>query len=181
MENEVRQPASDLAPFRRAIDGFVVRLVDDAADWLVAHWLLLANAGVAVFALLPFVAPYLLSVGLHDLARVIYAAYSYTCHQLPERSYFVFGHQMAYCQRDTATYVAVFLAGLAFALRKDRRRTMSLKLYLLLILPLAVDGTTQLVGLRESTWLLRTISGGLFGAASAWLAYPFVQRAMEGS
>ena len=49
----------------------------------------------------------------------------------------------------------------------------------LLIIPLAVDGLTQLLGRRESDWLLRTITGGFFGAGAVWLAYPYLQDAMD--
>jgi uncharacterized membrane protein len=44
---------------------------------------------------------------------------------------------------------------------------------------MAVDGFTQLFGWRESDWLLRTITGCLFGMATVWLAYPYVQEAMD--
>jgi uncharacterized membrane protein len=44
---------------------------------------------------------------------------------------------------------------------------------------MAVDGITQLVGLRSSTWQLRTITGALFGLGSAWLALPYVEEAFQ--
>jgi uncharacterized membrane protein len=34
--------------------------------------------------------------GLHTLATALYALYSFTCHQLPQRSFFLFGEQPAY-------------------------------------------------------------------------------------
>ncbi len=39
------------------------------------------------------------------------------------------------------------------------------------------DGLTQLVGLRESNWELRTLTGALFGAAAVWFASPYVDDA----
>jgi uncharacterized membrane protein len=51
--------------------------------------------------------------------------------------------------------------------------------YALMLVPIAVDGTTQLIGWRESTWLLRLLTGGLFGMATVALAYPYVQEAMD--
>ncbi len=36
----------------------------------------------------------------------------------------------------------------------------------------ALDGLTQLVGWRESTWELRIATGVLFGIASGWFLYP---------
>jgi uncharacterized membrane protein len=35
------------------------------------------------------------------------------------------------------------------------------------------------VGWRESTWLLRSITGALFGFASVWLLYPRLEQAMQ--
>jgi hypothetical protein len=44
---------------------------------------------------------------------------------------------------------------------------------------MAIDGTTQLIGLRESDWLWRSITGALFGVGSVWLVYPYVEAAMR--
>ncbi|HXF63990.1 MAG TPA: DUF2085 domain-containing protein, partial [Caldilineaceae bacterium] len=62
---------------------------------------------------------------------------------------------------------------------RRRIRAPSLKVYLLFLIPIAVDGLTQLVGLRESNWWLRTLTGAIFGAASVWLAYPYIEDAMR--
>jgi hypothetical protein len=55
------------------------------------------------------------------------------------------------------------------------------------ILPIAVDGGSQLIAslplleipIRESVPALRTLSGTLFGIFNVWLAYPYVEEAME--
>ena len=49
---------------------------------------------------------------------------------------------------------------------------------MLFLIPIAIDGGTQLIGWRESNWFLRTVTGALFGFASVWLAYPYVEDAM---
>ena len=89
------------------------------------------------------------------------------------------GYKVALCQRDVAIYGSVFLAGLAYGLLRHRVRGISFKLYLILLIPLAVDGLTQMVGLHESNWWLRTVTGMIFGVASVWLIYPYVDDAME--
>jgi uncharacterized membrane protein len=91
------------------------------------------------------------------------------------------GYKIAFCERDLAIYVSILLAGLAYGLLRGRGHVHALpfKVYVLFLIPLALDGLTQLVGLRESNWWLRTITGGLFGAASVWLAYPLVDVAMR--
>jgi uncharacterized membrane protein len=91
------------------------------------------------------------------------------------------GYKVALCERDVAIYGSVFVAGLIFALlrRTSKVRAPSLKVYVLFLIPIAVDGFSQLFGLRESNWWLRTVTGAIFGVASAWLAYPYIEDAME--
>jgi len=91
------------------------------------------------------------------------------------------GYKVALCERDIAIYASVSLAGILFALVRRFRplRAPTLKVYVLFLIPIAVDGLTQLVGLRESNWWLRTLTGALFGIASVWLAYPYIEDAMQ--
>lgn len=167
------------------------------------HWLLAVNVLVAVFAGLPLLAPVLLASGFTDAAIAIYAAYQLVCHQWAFRSYFLFGpaieygpgvlsahvgpeamygfvgspelgYKVAFCERDVAIYLTVLLAGLAYGRYRERLPSLGLAGYALLILPMAIDGFTQLFGWRESTVELRTLTGALFGVASVWLIYPRV-------
>jgi len=188
-------------------------LADGIVLGIARHWLLLINTAVAIYLFLPLAAPVLVNAGYERPARVIYSIYSFTCHQLPERSYFLFGktplysiraleanglppgqnlfqrrtfignpstgYKTAICQLDIAIYGAVLLAGLFFALLRRRLRAPSVKVYLLFLIPIALDGFTQLFGLRMSNWWLRTLTGAIFGGASVWLAYPYLQEAMD--
>lgn len=89
------------------------------------------------------------------------------------------GYKVALCQRDVAIYGAVFISGIVYGLFRDRIKSPSIKVYILLVIPMAIDGLTQMFGLRESTWLIRSLTGALFGAASVWIAYPYVDAAMQ--
>lgn len=89
------------------------------------------------------------------------------------------GYQMAWCERDFAIYTSIFLAGVLFALVRRRLRPLPLWAYLVFIAPMAVDGFTQLLGFRESTWELRLLTGTLFGVGTVWLAYPYLERGMQ--
>ncbi len=65
-----------------------------AAGWgalFGRHWLLLVNTGYGLFIGLTAVAPLLLLLGLEGPAWLLYRAYALNCHQLPQRSYFLFG------------------------------------------------------------------------------------------
>ena len=90
------------------------------------------------------------------------------------------GYKVALCQRDVAIYGSVLFAGLLYGIVRDRVRPLSLKVYAILLIPIAVDGLTQMFGLRESNWWLRSVTGAIFGFASVWLAYPYVDEAMAG-
>jgi uncharacterized membrane protein len=159
-------------PFR----SFLVRSIRSTCR----HWLLIGNVGMILFATLPVLAPILAALGFEGISLLIFQVYSLTCHQMPDRSYFLFGHQMAYCERNTAIYGTMALAGLAYAgLRRKGLPTLSLLWYAVLILPIAVDGFSQLFGWRESTWLLRGLTGSLFGLATIWLCFPRLQESFD--
>ncbi len=48
-----------------------------------------------------------------------------------------------------------------------------------MLLPIAWDGLTQMFGLRESTWVLRVITGTLFGFGNVWFALPLMQKSLQ--
>ncbi len=156
----------------------LVIAADQAIYVLSRHWLLVANILATVYAGLPVLSPYLKARGLEFAGQLIFAAYRVACHQRPERSFFLFGYQMAYCQRDTATYTAVVLAGIAYALLRRRMKPLPLWGAALLVLPLAVDGGGQFFGLWVSAWASRVITGALFGLALVWLAYPRIDEGL---
>jgi uncharacterized membrane protein len=83
---------------------------------------------------------------------------------------------MAYCQRNTAIYTSILVGGIAFAVVRHRLPRLTFRSYLLLIAPMALDGFTQLFGLRESTWQLRVLTGTLFGLSTVWLVYPVLEQ-----
>jgi uncharacterized membrane protein len=60
------------------------------------HWLLIINLVVAIWVGLPWLAPIFMHWGWNGAAGAIYFFYSFQCHQLPERSFFLFGRQAMY-------------------------------------------------------------------------------------
>jgi uncharacterized membrane protein len=157
----------------------LVIFVDKLIYHFAKHWILVIGLFLGLYTFLPLLAPMLMASGFTGTSNVIYSAYRFTCHQLPSRSYFIFGHQMAFCHRDTAIYVSLFLAVILFGFVRHRLKPLSWKAYLAFIVPMAIDGITQLFGLRTSTWQMRTITGALFGIGSAWLAFPYLEEAFQ--
>jgi len=211
----LNRPLENLAtdPVGVPLQNAFARRIDGLGRSIAHHWLALVNSIVALYLFLPVLAPVLANAGLTAPASFIYGAYSLTCHQLPESSYFLFGEQPLYSlkaleanglesglnlfqrrlfrgdqstgfkvaigQRNVAIYASVLLAGLTFGLVRNRIRPPGFKLYLLFLVPMALDGFSQLFGLRESNWWLRTITGALFGTSSVWLVYPYLESAMR--
>lgn len=59
--------------------------------WLRRHWLGALTVVLGVYAGLPWLAPLFMQLGWTGPAQGIYLLYSTQCHQLPERSFFLFG------------------------------------------------------------------------------------------
>jgi uncharacterized membrane protein len=159
------------------------RFGESIARLLARHWLGLMNGVLLVITGLSLLAPYLEHAGHPIPGLLIQKAFRVLCHQKPERSFFIFGHQMAVCSRCFAVYSSFLTVGLAFGAWRSltKRRWEEIPLWSLgvLALPMALDGITQLVGLRESTQALRTITGTLVGAGVGLFVYPFLARAFQ--
>lgn len=113
--------------------------------WLSKHWLMALNIFFLVYVGLPFLAPILLAKGYTGAANFIYTLYRAACHQLPSRSYFIMGEQVAFCQRDVAIYGSLLLGGLVFGLVRHRLKPLQLRYYVFFLVPIALDGGMQLV------------------------------------
>jgi uncharacterized membrane protein len=175
---------------------------------LATHWLALINIFWGLYVGLPFLAPIFMDAGYDLPAKVIYTLYRPTCHQRPERSFFIGGQnfvysieelasvgvdvdpfaraignqavgwKVAFCERDVAIYGAIFLAGLGYGLIRNRFKgwRMSFRYFLLFLVPMAIDGTLQLFGFYESTWLRRSLTGAIFGVGAVLFAYPYLEE-----
>jgi len=87
----------------------------------------------------------------------------FICHALPERSFSIRGKQLPLCSRCLG-----ILMGGTFTFPLALQITPSfilLPVIFALILPVALDGVTQLYGLRNSNNYLRFLSGILAGLA----------------
>ncbi len=206
--------------------------VDQFALWFSKHYMLVFNFILFLYVGIPFLAPVFLKANMPIAAKVVYTIYKPLCHQLPFRSFFLFGDQIAYprelagisdlktyeeitgndpldllaarnyvgdehygfkialCERDIAIWGSLLLFGLIFSLSKQRIKALPLFIWLALgVVPMGLDGGSQLLGLlvtvpewlpaRESTPLLRLITGALFGLTTAWFVFPLMEENMR--
>jgi uncharacterized membrane protein len=103
------------------------------------------------------------------------------------------GYKMALCQRDIAIYSVILLFGICFSLSGNKIKPLPWYLWLILGLgPIGLDGFSQLLSqsgfsflnwlpLRESTPLLRTLTGAFFGLATAWFGFPYLEESVQGN
>jgi len=141
---------------------------------LILGFMLLGMDAIAILA------PILAHLGFTEIAHIIYVVYGYLCHQRPWRSIHLFDYQVAWCTRDTFTYLGFGLAAIFVHVFNIR----GIKWYVafLSILPFAIDGSVQLVAevlgvmrgddefFYASTNFIRMITGGIFGiGAGMWL------------
>lgn len=176
----------------------IAEWADRLVLWILTHWLALVLAALLIVTLLPFLAPVFMVWGWTRLGELIYTLYIPTCHQLPQRSWFLFGEKLTYTlpeiqqvypssdpwqlrffygtpemgwkvawsDRMISFYTMTPVFGLLYAaLRRWVRRPLPLKLFLLTLLPLALDGVTHMI---NDT--LFGVSAGGFRDTNAWLA-----------
>ena len=211
------QPREKLSPGQRRALLRMNRLV----FWLSKHWLALLNVLAGLYAGGVLLAPVLMYTGHPESATALYHFYRPFCHQYPFRSWFLFGarfaypgellpeslrqlssfvgdatwgYKLAFCQRCTATYMLILLAGLLYGVLRRRRQIPLLPPWVYFafgLLPMALDGGYQWLThviawfwphramLYESTPLLRAITGGLFGLTTVAFAYPYLNELFE--
>lgn len=146
------------------------------ADWLARHWFETFLVVYGLWVFLPFLAPVFMRLGWEGMGRAIYFIYSFFCHQLPERSFFLFGRQtmyslnevqaawqntanplilrqfigneimgwkVAWSDRMISFYTSVWLFAIAWIPLRRRVKPLSWWGFILLLLPMAIDGSTH--------------------------------------
>jgi uncharacterized membrane protein len=97
------------------------------------------------------------------------------------------GYKVALCERDIAIYGGILIFGLSFSLLRRKVKPIHWILWILIaIVPIGLDGFSQLLSqpplslipFRESTPMLRALTGFLFGFFTAWFGYPYVEESM---
>jgi uncharacterized membrane protein len=136
-------------------------------------WLVVATGSVAVVALI-LGAPLALSAGHGLVAQTIYQTFSFLCHQIPERSFFIKGHQFGVCARCTGLYSGFMFATLVYPLIRSLRQTKTppRKWLFIAAAPLAIDFALEFFRIMHNTHLSRFSTGALLGAVAVFYILP---------
>lgn len=112
-----------------------------------------------------FLAPGLESRGSSRSAGFLYALFSPTCHQMPERCFSFRGYPLAVCGRCLGVY-AGFLAGLVaypFVRGISKLELPRARTFLWFSVPIGVDGLAGILGIWASPIGVRFATGVLWG------------------
>ena len=217
---------------KKVKNGVSINNLDRFSYFFSRSYVIILSTFLALFIIVPFLAPVLYKTGHKNSANIIYKVYHVICHQLAFRSFYLFGEQpyyprelanidgkityeqiigtstidleyarafignehigykVAICERDVAIYGSLALFGFVFQLSKKKIRQLPWYLWFLIALvPIAIDGLSQIPGLssnwpawvpiRESTPVIRIITGTLFGVGTGWYMYPMMEESMK--
>jgi len=100
------------------------------------------------------------------------------------------GYKVAICQRDVAIYGAMLNVALIFQISSKKIKKPPFWLWFIFaIIPIGIDGVWQLISpmniaiinisSHESTPLVRSITGILFGFFTGWYLYPAIEETFE--
>jgi uncharacterized membrane protein len=101
------------------------------------------------------------------------------------------GYKMAFCERDTAIWGAMALFAIIYAATGRRLPKLHWAAWIIVgLVPIGLDGFSQLFSqmpsafihtflpYRESTPILRAMTGFLFGFSTAWFMFPLIEETM---
>jgi uncharacterized membrane protein len=130
--------------------------------------------GAMVWCAAILLAPYL-AASSSPFAVFVYQAFHPICHQVPERSFHLFGQKLAVCARCSSIYFA-FLMGVALypfinpSIHCSNNPTRGILVAALL--PMLIDVGLDLLGIHESTFVTRTMTGIIFGVVIPFFVLP---------
>lgn len=103
-----------------------------------------------------------------------YVFFASTCHQLDDRSFFVFGNKMAVCSRCASVYTA-FLAGVVlypFIKGLENKVLPSIWILLSFALLLFLDAAFDVMDILKNTFLSRALTGSMIGSLLPFYLIP---------
>ena len=154
------------------------KLIDIVTDFLLEYWAHIVTVVFGTLVLCAIAVPFLSYLGLDSISKPIFYALHLVCAQIPSHSFYILGHQLGMCARNFSIYTAMFIGSFIFILTKKRMPGIPWWVWILMLLPIAWDGLTQMAGLRESDWILRVVTGTLFGVGNVWFALPMMQKSL---
>ena len=136
-------------------------------------WLIVLAFALAICALI-LAAPVAVANGYPAIAFNIYLPFSYLCHQIPARSFFLAEHPFAVCSRCTGIYSGFLIGVIIYPIIRSLRSTVTPERKWLFIaaLPLAIDFSMEFLGIWPNTHSSRFFTGALLGGVVVFYVLP---------
>lgn len=105
----------------------------------------------------------------HDFSRLpvpwnlVYSVGDRFCHQMEDRTVVLGGNEMAFCARCTGVWLGLFAGLLLISFFEIPLDSSLVWIFIFGLIPMAVDGGGQLLGLWESFNFVRLLTGFLAG------------------
>jgi uncharacterized membrane protein len=140
---------------------------------VIATWAITALFGLTIIGLI-IGAPLAQASGHPAFAATIYKAFSFLCHQIPERSFHLAGHQFGVCSRCTGLYAGFAVAALGYPLIRSLKTTDTPpRLWLILsAVPLVIDFALGYFSIWQNNHLSRFTTGALLGSVAVFYIMP---------
>src|SRR5687768_10010069 len=122
----------------------------------VKVWSLIVGiVGVWVIAIVT--APISQYAGIESLSWPLYKFFSYICHQIPDRSFYLLGEQFGVCSRCLGVYVGILVGVLVYPLWRGVDSVDPLPRFWLFLslIPIAIDWSLTFFGIWENTQFSR--------------------------
>jgi uncharacterized membrane protein len=174
--------------------------------WIARHWFKVFLVVYGLWVFTPFLAPVFMQVGWTGAGKAVYFIYSFFCHQLPERSLFLFGEKtmyslteiqaawqdtinplilrkfignksmgwkIAWSDRMISFYTNIWVFAVLWYAFRRRVRSLSWLGFILLLLPMILDGGTHTIsdlagigqGFRDSNQWLAVLTNNAFSTS----------------
>lgn len=137
-------------------------------------------AGTAIWCGTIILAPFL-GASTSPISAVVYQFFHPICHQLPARSFYLFGEKLAVCSRCSSIYFAfLFVAAVYPFIRSLTNPTIPHRNWLMLaLLPMLIDVGLEFLNLHNSTFVTRTLTGAIFGGVVPLYVLPAAIEAVQ--
>src|SRR5882762_7980655 len=138
------------------------------AVWVGICLIALAIPGLIVSA------PFAQAHGHPAFAAPIYKAFSFVCHQIPERSFHLAGYKFAVCSRCTGLYSGFALAVLIYPIVRSLRQTETPSIVWLFLatVPLVIDFSLGYFSIWQNNHASRFATGALLGSVAVFYILP---------
>ncbi|HBB98278.1 MAG TPA: hypothetical protein DC054_23085 [Blastocatellia bacterium] len=136
-------------------------------------WAITATIALALVAMI-LGAPIAQANGHPAFATPIYKAFSFVCHQIPERSFHLAGYKFAVCSRCTGLYSGFALAALIYPIVRSLRQTETPSILWLFLatVPLVIDFSLGYFSIWQNNHASRFATGALLGSVAVFYILP---------